>query len=175
MGSPSALDLTTSGTVAAWVYSIDSTSFPPIAGKENWTSNRNGYLLALGDGTQNVVASIASASSETEVAGATTMSLNAWHHVAMTWDGTTIWVYLDGSPDGSGSQGGIVPAPSSSTFMVGAATNYLSSLLDGYIDDVRVYSGAMTAAQVNDLYNGTDPSSGVTLVGKWLFDTGTCP
>ena len=74
-----------------------------------------------------------------------------WHHVAFTWDGTTRRLYLDGNPD------------LTDTTSVGAGGTYaanigydqpLNEYFAGSIDDVAVYSGVLSAAQVQTHFNG---------------------
>jgi Concanavalin A-like lectin/glucanases superfamily len=88
----------------------------------------------------------------------------AWHHVALTYDGsgigTSVKIYVDGvnQPLGVYSQNGTSVA-------VGSFTNAADLLLGqdqigqpdyfgGKIDDARVYNRVLSAGEIMDLYNG---------------------
>jgi hypothetical protein len=71
------------------------------------------------------------------VAGSTTVTLSAWHHIAMTLSGTTIRVFLDGVSDGSGTISGS-PREDSAALCVGSNNN---NAVNGYIDELRISKG----------------------------------
>jgi hypothetical protein len=71
------------------------------------------------------------------VTGSTTVTLSAWHHIAMTVSGTTIRVFLDGVRDGSATISGS-PTELSSPLCVGVNN---SRAVNGYIDELRVSKG----------------------------------
>jgi hypothetical protein len=79
--------------------------------------------------------------------GTTTLSLNAWHHVAATWDGSTVRLYLDGVLNNT---------PAAYTASLGTDTRpvYLggrigsTDVTSGTIDDVRFYNRCLTAAEI---------------------------
>lgn len=70
--------------------------------------------------------------------GATTITLNAWSHVAISFDGVTYRVYLNGVMDGSGTT--IKNMSTSAAVRIGT-NNSLSSYYSGYIDDLRITKG----------------------------------
>lgn len=73
----------------------------------------------------------------------------AWHHVALTYDGTAIRVYLDGVESGSASLNGTLVASLSQPFCVGHGNGSAPGLyFDGLIDEVKVYDYARTAGQI---------------------------
>jgi len=78
---------------------------------------------------------------------------NQWHHIAMSFDSTSgtglTTIYLDGSEIGS-----VDGTPSHSTaFKFGRSGDYASDYFDGYIDQLRIFSSALTATKIQDLYN----------------------
>ncbi|MDZ7745939.1 MAG: LamG domain-containing protein [Halobacteriales archaeon] len=73
-----------------------------------------------------------------------------WHHLACTWDGDALVLYLDGEEVArDDSQSGAV-VHSDRSLYVGYGDNGYTSYYDmnGAIDDVRVYDVALTADQV---------------------------
>ena len=104
-----------------------------------------------GDGTQNF----------TPAAGSE-IQANTWHHLVWTYDntdtGTETHVYLDGQLVGTSSfwDGTVDNAGGSSDFTVGLARPDRANAwgdFDGQIDDLALYSDALTAAEANALYN----------------------
>ena len=75
---------------------------------------------------------------------------NTWVHVAATYDGATIRIYINGVLDGSkNSQFNI--AANSLALGIGAQSDGYRPL-DGALDDVRVYSRALSDVDVDALY-----------------------
>lgn len=86
----------------------------------------------------------------------TTVNLSAsvWSHVAMTWDGSTLKVYINGIESGvtKVTDTSLTNTNTSRSFALGqevSSTNYWN----GSIDEVGVWSRALTADEVSQLYN----------------------
>jgi len=112
---------------------------------------------------------------------------NTWHHVFLTWDGSTsaseVHIYIDdaevsysGKQNGVGNKG----SDAAQTLLVGNDTG--SRLFDGIMDDLRIYNRVLSADEVSALYKlGEGTHVNVTpdipndplaqgLVGHWTFD-----
>lgn len=80
-----------------------------------------------------------------------TVPVNTWTHVAATYNGSRLTVYIDGVAAGSMSITGTTCA-NDEPLAVGAknapAKGILEAFWDGQLDDVRVYNKALTAGQV---------------------------
>ncbi len=82
--------------------------------------------------------------------GATEVPTGGWSHVAATWDGATVSVYLNGQLDGSKARGGSIPASSVDLRLgnrsdgAGAASYWFR----GAMDVVRIYNRAKTPAEI---------------------------
>jgi hypothetical protein len=73
-------------------------------------------------------------------------------HIAVTWDGTTSKIYINGSLDNSGAATGATCGQQA--FAIGADTGNNSNFFPGWIDDVRAYANrAITAGEVTSIYN----------------------
>ncbi|GAB2854946.1 LamG-like jellyroll fold domain-containing protein [Hymenobacter ruber] len=99
-----------------------------------------------------------------------------WHHVAATFDGTTRTIYLDGAAVGSDTPGShTVPSPSNlrigCTNAPSSGANY--EYFNGSIDEVRIWSVARTAAQVQAAYLSQPTAPQAGLVAAYNFDHGT--
>jgi hypothetical protein len=69
------------------------------------------------------------------------MTLNQWHHAAMTYDGTNTTCYVDGA---------VVSGPTATTLTGRTAMNFLGMGGGGdfTVQDVMVFASALTAAQI---------------------------
>jgi hypothetical protein len=73
-------------------------------------------------------------------------SLNAWHHLAATYDGATMKLYIDGVLSASQAQTGTI-ATNTNSLTLGNQTGY-SEYFGGYGDEFRVWNVARTQAQI---------------------------
>lgn len=89
----------------------------------------------------------------TSVHLATTASQNEWHHTVLSYDGTSLYLYQDGSQVSSLNITGNILSKNT-PFVIGQA-GYGNSIeyFYGYIDDVRLYNRALSEAEVRQLYN----------------------
>lgn len=105
-----------------------------------------------------------------DLVSTTAPSTGAWHHVAYTYDGTTNRLYVDGASK----------ATSTTAHQSGSAAKvYLGTwtpnndMLNGALDEVRVYNRALSATDVSTLAGKSDLSSsaGGTHTFADLFQT----
>lgn len=76
--------------------------------------------------------------------------LNAWHHVAVSYDGTTLKFYYDGTL--LSSHTGLTRNTTGTTLYVGKTVNDVA--FSGILDDIALYTRALTAQEVSDLKTG---------------------
>ncbi|RZL14424.1 MAG: hypothetical protein EOO62_05500, partial [Hymenobacter sp.] len=84
-------------------------------------------------------------SAHTYLYGTTNLTAGRWQHLAATWDGTSLRLYLDGV-DVSGTQNA-GPATANSQLQLGRSATY-GEALNGRLDEVRIYNTPLTLAQV---------------------------
>ncbi len=82
-----------------------------------------------------------------------TLGTSNWNHVALTYNGTTVTAYFNGTLLSTVGSTGNGAAGASNHFTLGANLAG-TSLLSGLIDEVGVWSRELTAAEVLSLYNG---------------------
>jgi hypothetical protein len=140
------LHLTNGMTVEAWVE--------PTAPSSDWTAvaikERPGglaYALYANDGAGRPPAGYINRNgSDVSDIGTSTLSLNTWSHLAVTYDGATIRLYVNGIQAASRAQTGNITS-STSVFRIGGDSVW-GEYFTGLIDEVRVYNRALTAAQI---------------------------
>ncbi|MEZ5276882.1 MAG: Ig-like domain-containing protein [Opitutaceae bacterium] len=92
----------------------------------------------------------------TLIATSGNLTAGVWYHGAMTYDGTTLRLYLDGTEVGSTALSGIIATDSSMGVAAGSQPDGSQSF-DGLIDDVRIYSKPLTQSEVQAISEGASP------------------
>jgi hypothetical protein len=99
---------------------------------------------------------------------------NSWYHVVVTNDVTgnsaLVSLYLNGIGEGSVTKSN--PEPSIENYLLGRSRP-ANSYLDGLIDDLRIYNRALSASDVQALYNleNTPPNQAPSFSGPATFTT----
>ena len=136
------LDLASALTVEAWVYPTASASWRAIVVKER-AGGGFPYGLETVSGAPDAWVNTGSR----QAAGSSSaLPLNAWSHVALTYDGSAVRLYVNGAPAGSLAATGAI-ATSADPLRIGGDLVW-NEWFQGRIDDVRVYGRALTGAEI---------------------------
>ena len=162
-------------TAAAWVA---MSAYPTGPDNRRWIFNKNrnewvkghwglvvagrnaGAYLNIGGGKENCRRAFSDSAP---------LTLNRWHHLAMTYDGRTLAVYVDGAPAGSAVVGK-PRTPGRSPLDIGMRQDG-HTYFTGAIDEVRLYNRALAPAEIKAL--AAEPGAvgeDKSLVGRWTFD-----
>ncbi|MHC4202714.1 MAG: LamG domain-containing protein, partial [Planctomycetota bacterium] len=158
IANESTYDFTKSMTVAAWIkVSGWATDWQPIIAKGNtaWRLQRAARLDSL---------IFVCNYPRIKVIGSVDVNDGMWHHVAGTFDGTTMSLYVDGVLDNSARAKGRI-ATNMSRVAIGH-NSALGRYWKGRIDDVRIHNIALPAEAICELAGGVD----AFLVAHWKFD-----
>ncbi len=147
-------DLTTA-TAAAWVKRSGKTG-----GRETVLAYKEqedcGFVLALDGADAHPYAAFNIDGTWATVADAGAVPVGTWAHLAVSYDGRTLRLYRDGEPIAeTGASGAIAPCAAGSALGSNPAGN--GDLLAGALDDVHLYSRALSAAEIETLYRGSAP------------------
>ena len=98
----------------------------------------------------------------------TTITDDAWHHLAVTWDGTTMTFYLDGAAYGTATPG-TVNTILTEDVVIGTGIRQAYSTTTGrwttgLIDEVQIYDTPLDPSDIAFLYS--NPGSGIGLVPR---------
>ena len=97
-------------------------------------------------------------------------SADRWSYVAITYDGATLRMYIEGEQVSSRPAAGAIEA-SDDPLWIGGNLPY-GEHFDGEIDEVRVYDRALAQGEIaHDMATPVAPASG--LVAAYAFDTGS--
>ncbi len=102
----------------------------------------------------------------------TALPIGIWSHIIATFDGTTLSIAVNGRIESSVAVTG-TPTVSSIGLGIGAHASGDYYFRGGCIDDVRIYNVALTAAQIQAMYENTTPAPTSGLVGHWKLDDGS--
>ena len=165
----SSLDFTGSGTLAAWAY----VSGIPAPGSTSWIAQKgsSGWGMAIrlinNSGVGQFSADVVTGG-DRQAGQGFTVTPGAWYHVACVFDAParTVCLYVNGSL--------IATAPTlSGTIRTGGNCAIGNSpgqaeVWQGLIQDVQLYSAALSAAGVAQLYTlGIDTSQALDASGHW--------
>lgn len=82
----------------------------------------------------------------------TSLQLNTWYHVALVFNGSNSKVYINGIPNTT-TWNPNISNTTSDLFQIGTFNSGCCGSLNGQIDDVAIWSTALTAAEVTTIYN----------------------
>jgi hypothetical protein len=155
VGDSVSLDITSAITVEAWIYLNSYPSagdFAPIVKKRR--GGTDSYQLTIDDA--GIVYGTIDTGSAQSVTSNTALILNQWYHVAYTWDGTTVTMYIDGLQDGTPllQSGSMANTSDSVVFGYGSGLAAVFVPFSGRMDEVAVYNVALDACEINEHVNG---------------------
>jgi hypothetical protein len=140
-------------TLEAWVKadSYGANSWDNvIISKDGWGTGNQGYTLRTGAG--GVLSfNFSSAGVWKEVLSTATMTIGNWYHVAGTYDGLNMRIYINGVEQNSLAFSGSI---TNGTYdLTIGKMSYLTGgtrYFDGQIDEVKIWSSALTQTQIRD-------------------------
>ncbi|HEU5396873.1 MAG TPA: LamG-like jellyroll fold domain-containing protein, partial [Verrucomicrobiae bacterium] len=143
-------------TIATWVYLNAINTWARLF---DFGADTDRYMFLApfsGSGTTRFAITKFSGNGEQQINGPA-LSPGAWHHVAVTLQGSEAGgvgiLYIDGVPVGTNSAMSYTPDMIGS--LINATNNFIGRsqysgdpALNGFIDDFRIYNGALTPAQI---------------------------
>jgi hypothetical protein len=161
-------------TVEAWTY---WENFVPNGASPAVVSNGNGYdeqgymLYQAPSLPYNRLAGFVSTSNGTStIWGTRQLDLARWHHVAMTYDGTALRLYLDGALDTMITATGTINPSTTYPLLFGMPYEPGNTSFDGMIDEIRIWNYARTQSEIQQMMNFKLGGTEAGLVGYWNFD-----
>ncbi len=164
-----AFNQTSAGGLDAWIYLTTSSVLNTIISKGTTFANHNfafyvtnANKLGLNIGAHNYIST-----------GPTVFTTGKWYHVAAMWTGGpnfTVKLYVNGQLDYESTFNLAMPT-NTDPAIIGKYYS-ASGYFQGYIDEVRLWSTALTQAQLQRyMFNSCRASSmPSTMVAAWNFD-----
>jgi chitodextrinase len=153
----SSLDLTDGMTLEAWVKPSVGAGWRTAVLKERL--NGLGYAI-YSDTDLSRPAAVVYTGSESLIRGTAQVSPGAWTHLASTYDGTTLRLYVNGNETAAATVSGPLVATDGPLRIGGNAV--WNEWFAGSIDEVRVYNRALSTAEIQA--DMSQPVEGVGLV-----------
>ena len=164
------LGLSTAMTLEAWVYPTAASGWRNVIMKE--TGSDLAWALYSSSPSSRPEGYVRTSNSSS-VSGPGALPLNAWTHLALTYDGAVMRIYQNGVEVGSQAKTGNI-ATSGQPLRIGGNSIW-GEYFSGRIDEVRIYNRALAAAEIVSGMNGgvptaprlmiSQPANGATLAG----------
>lgn len=139
------LDLTNAMTLSAWVFPTAQNSWATVMMKEG-ASSTLAYALYSSENVARPSGWIRTGSQDRTAAGSGALPLNTWTHLAMTYDGANLRVYVNGAQVATQSVTGSVGV-SALPLRIGGNSVW-GEYFTGRIDEAHVYNRALTVTEI---------------------------
>ncbi|NCR21969.1 MAG: hypothetical protein GPJ27_08630, partial [Microcystis aeruginosa L111-01] len=153
-------------TIEAWVKSSNwaGQTHPAIVAKG---INEEYLLWKSNDAVGNEKFAFRLGRNIVTVYGSTTVQNDVWYHVAATYDGNEVKLYVNGSLEGIQSIATVIP-DGVNPVTIGGGVN--SNYLRGNIDEVRIWNVARTQAEIQASLNQKLSGNEQGLIGYWNLE-----
>jgi len=138
------LDLTNAMTLEAWVYPTALSDWRTVIMKENATSHV--YLMYASDNAPYPAAYVRTNGTEQSAPGTNPLPLNAWSHLAATYNGSVLRIYVNGTQVASTTVTGSIDT-STQPLQIGGNSVW-GEYFAGRIDELRIYNRALSASEI---------------------------
>lgn len=138
-----ALDMSSALTIEAWVYLDASGSARTLVAKEDTTGFVYGLFLTSASVPE---LRVQAGGTLCTVASVTALATATWTHVAGTYDGTTLRIWINGLEENSLAATGTI-GTSTGPLRIGGDT-MLDRPFAGRLDEIRLYSRALGATEI---------------------------
>ena len=172
------LDGSAALTLSAWVKPTASgtSSADGIIAKDGAT---RGFYLATFTGNKFRFLISTNGSTNDSFNSNLAYTTNEWYHLAATWDGSNLKLYINGSLDTTQAVSNATGTFSNNSNTLRIGNNGGSGYFNGSISNASIWNTALTSTQVTELYNNGTPSnlsnhSGTSnLVSWWKLNNTT--
>jgi hypothetical protein len=150
------LNPTSAITFSGWVKkTITKTDAQTIISNWNGTGNNRCYSIIIDPNTDLFRPSISTTGTNDYVNySKRAVTNNLWHHLAFSYDGNIAKVYFDGILDTMYFFSGSIKSNNLYSIRIGVSSENLSEFFNGKIDDIGIWSRALTSQEIGVLYIG---------------------
>jgi hypothetical protein len=145
-------ELTTAMSISCWVYlnAVDATQ--GLVCNYYWSGKGYDLMVESNNMVYWVVRDSAQTPTSAESISTSTLSVSTWYHIVATFDGTYTNLYINGSLERTSSAWAHnISYDAACRFGLGIRTDEF--YLNGRLDEVGVWSRALTQTEITSLYN----------------------
>lgn len=156
-------------TIEAWIFahSIPAYNKPRIVDRSD-DAYTDRFILHFVDGTQIIAFNI-----NANKVYSNNIPLSTWVHVAGTYDGQIMKVYVNGNLEASSYVSTIIDVKNSDLYIGSAGpVSSSSGIFNGLIDDVRIWNIARTQQEIQNNLSVKLTGNETGLAALWSFDEG---
>lgn len=163
------LDLTTEMSIELWVHPTSYEFWNLVVLKASGNTWDSGYGLYLYTGSGEL--SFFPAGFNSQLRTGYNVPLNQWTHVAATYDGSMIRVYANGTEVGNKALS--LPIPTNDFRLgIGSDPGFRPFKFTGKVDEVRIWSKALTVEEIQANMHCEIPAGAPCLVANYHFNQG---
>lgn len=163
-------DISSAITLEAWVYASSTTPVQNVICKSTQTTNTGYIFPRTDDGWAHTTFWLYIGGSWRTLEAAFP-SLNAWHHLAATYDGAEMKIYVNGTLTASMAITGAI-STNSNNLTLGLQPGY-PEYFGGQADEFRVWNVARSQAQIQaDMNHDINPATASGLVAYFNVNQG---
>ena len=145
--------ISTAFTFSAWV-NLDAGNF----GSYQIIFNNNQFFLRKDSfrarNKLSIFVKLSDGTVEPRASSTTIPKPGTWYHVAGTWDGTTLRLYVNGTLEGSSRRQGVLTSTTvQAQIGRGEQSNLRANTLSGRIDEIRIYNRPLTRDEIEAIYD----------------------
>lgn len=173
-GNPQNVDLGTNAptlgnnfSILTWVYPENCTDWHLIIGNNSLGQNNRSPWITIQSNT-NVEYGFGFGSSRVVQKADNVISANEWHHLAITYNGANLILYVDGA-EKSRIATTAIPAQTPVRYIGGCCNEFFS----GMVDEVSIWNTALTSGQIVQKMYSTLSGTEASLIRYWNFQNNT--
>ena len=156
-------------TMEAWVYPTQLGRDQAIISTLS-VANTSGMELHVA-GDDKPLVTIRNGSIWLDVKATSTIALNTWTHLAATYSGSTVKLYINGVEAATAAATGY--APGTSNLFIGRRPDNEEKRFAGRIDEVRIWGVARTQSEIENAKNNPLAGNEANLLAYYNFNHGT--
>jgi hypothetical protein len=157
-------------TVEGWYYITSTFNLTGLV-TEVLGSNNNvkfGITSGVVSGAQKIYAGFTNSGTSTTVTSSENLPLNKWTHIAATYDGSSLKVYVNGTLTGTVANTSGLPSGIDAWYVGKAASG--SNLFPGTMDEIRIWNVARSQSDINSNKNTVISTTSSGLIGYYKLD-----
>jgi len=147
-------------SITAWVY-MGGEGNQSIFSKWNAGTDEREFLFGISEDERKIwLTTTSDGINNLSATSSGSLTLGAWYHVAMVKEGSKVTFYLNGAESGVKEVNDILYTGTGTAVIAGRIGD-ASQLIDGRVDDLRVYKNQILAADdISSIYNSGSGTEG---------------